>query len=389
MDALDRQNSFTWIRQVLALAVVVAHAWYLGGFGSDPLYKWSGHQLTGGSFAVLCFFVISGYLITASAERQPIWRFCLHRCARILPGFWVVQLLTAFALAPTLILAKHDWVDGYWAAFTLGENSASAYLWNNAFIHIQQYTIADLFHEPGREPAINGSLWSLGPEITCYLYLALFVAFRCLRHKGLVLGIFLSVYGLYLGTFLNPSLVPLVSEVLSYGGFQTLVNPLFRAVYVAFLAGMTFYKFRDKLRLNVSMFLVCVSALVGSIYLQCFDLIWPLTLPYILLYLGYVLPFRGFERFGDYSFGIYIFSFPIQQCLRLWGVHDAGLLVYVALSVVLSVLAGVLSWFIVEAPALRWAKRVGKRETVLEPSSARPTAAVTCTTNLGAAPASS
>src|ERR1043165_3606051 len=92
---MPRGNSFTFLRLAFALAVVFSHSFTLGGFGDDPLARFSGGHTRIGEVAVLCFFVVSGFLITGSALRQPsIGQFALNRAARILPGFWAVQLLT-------------------------------------------------------------------------------------------------------------------------------------------------------------------------------------------------------------------------------------------------------------------------------------------------------
>src|SRR5689334_7540177 len=174
MGNSERDNSFTFLRLVFALSVVFSHSFTLGGFGLEPLLSFSHFSYTLGSVAVLCFFVLSGFLITASAERQPCWRFFLNRGARILPGFWTIQVFTALILAPSLLLLKHDWIQDYWHALNIGLNSPLSYLFQNAGVYIQQPGIADLFRGQPGPPLINGSLWSLWPELTCYVYLGLF-----------------------------------------------------------------------------------------------------------------------------------------------------------------------------------------------------------------------
>ena len=78
----------------------------------------------------------------------------------------------------------------------------------------------------------------------------------------------------------------------------------------------------------------------------------PLVLPYLLLSLGEKLPFRNWERFGDYSYGTYIYAFVIQQCLVVLGVNSHGPWIFLASSIALSVMAGVLSWYLVERPSV-------------------------------------
>src|SRR5581483_9087684 len=161
---MPRGNSFTFLRLAFALAVVFSHSFVLGGFGQDPLAWYSHGQIRIGEMAVMCFFVVSGFLITGSALRQPsIGRFALNRAARIMPGFWAVQLLTVFVLTPAVMIAHYGSDIGYFDSIVIGPNSATSYLWKNAAFRMLQYPITNLFHRNPGGDAINGSLWSLAP----------------------------------------------------------------------------------------------------------------------------------------------------------------------------------------------------------------------------------
>ena len=59
-------------------------------------------------------------------------------------------------------------------------------------------------------------------------------------------------------------------------------------------------------------------------------------------------------RWGDWSYGLYLWAFPIQQTLVWLGLHRLGFVAYVLLSTVLAVVFAAVSWFAVERPALRW-----------------------------------
>src|SRR5438876_12172477 len=148
---MPRGNSFTFLRLAFALAVVFSHSFILGGFGEDPLSRYCRGQIRIGEMAVMCFFVVSGFLITGSALRQPsIRQFALNRAARILPGFWAVQLLTVFLLTPAIMMAHYGNDIGYFDSLVIGPNSAISYLWRNAGLRMLQYPITNLFHpNPG------------------------------------------------------------------------------------------------------------------------------------------------------------------------------------------------------------------------------------------------
>lgn len=360
-------NSFTFLRLVFALAVVFSHSFILGGFGPDPLAIATGGKIQIGTIAVVCFFIISGFLITGSVLRQKsIWRFALHRGARILPGFWMVQLLTVFALAPVIMLIHHGDQLDYWDTLVVGPNSAISYLGRNAGLGMLQYPITDLFYRNPGNSAVNGSLWSLAPEVTCYFYLGLLAVIGGLRWKFTGPVLFLIVYGLHIGAASHPELLSVVARRLEMVWISHFQQAPFRSVFLAFLAGMTCYQFRDRLVWKGWLAVCAGVALVAACWAQGFEMVWPIALPYLLLYLAFRLPFQRVEDYGDFSYGIYIYAFPIQQCLTLAGLPRFGFFPYLASSMILSVVAGVASWRWIEEPVLKWARNVG-RQPVVEP----------------------
>ncbi|MEI9893268.1 MAG: acyltransferase [Chthoniobacter sp.] len=359
---MPRGNSFTFLRLAFALVVVFAHSFALGGFGDDPLARFSGGQVNAGSVAVMCFFIVSGFLITGSAVRQPsIFQFALNRVARIAPGFWAVQLLTVFVLAPAITLARYGDRLGYWDSIVVGPYSAMDYLILNADFRILQYPITNLFSHNPAGGAVNGSLWSLAPEVTCYLYLGALTVVGGLRWKYTAPLLFAAGYVFHNAAMHQPDLGVQVAQVLENGWIYGTHLPLFRSVFLAFLAGMTCYQFRDRLRWRGWLAAVAVLALVVSCRLGAFELIWPLTLPYLVLYLAHRLPFERVEQWGDFSYGIYIYAFPLQQCLALNGVPRFGFIAFFAASTVLAVLAGMASWFALERPVLNWTRTLSRR----------------------------
>jgi peptidoglycan/LPS O-acetylase OafA/YrhL len=99
---------------------------------------------------------------------------------------------------------------------------------------------------------------------------------------------------------------------------------------------------------------------------------------YLCLYLAVRLPLSGFDRHGDFSYGTYIYAFPLQQLLALHGMQRHGLPAFVASSLVAASLAAVVSWFVVERSALRlknwtpWRRRARQSESLAEPDLVAP-----------------
>ena len=90
-----RRNSLNLFRLILAFLVLVAHGYYIVGRDDSPGFN--GENL--GGWAVIGFFVISGFLITRSRFRTDPGTFLVHRIGRIMPAFIVCLLLTATVLS--------------------------------------------------------------------------------------------------------------------------------------------------------------------------------------------------------------------------------------------------------------------------------------------------
>jgi peptidoglycan/LPS O-acetylase OafA/YrhL len=77
------------------------------------------------------------------------------------------------------------------------------------------------------------------------------------------------------------------------------------------------------------------------------------ALAYLCFWLAVRLPLDRFDRFGDFSYGLYIYAFPVEQILALYGVYRWGLAAYVLLSLAIALVVAMASWFLVEKPFLR------------------------------------
>src|SRR5688572_10368973 len=93
----EGRNSLNALRLILAALVIVSHSWWLGGYGAEP--HPGGMKL--GTWAVIGFFGISGYLITRSrVHSRSAVSYCRARFLRIFPGLAVCVAAVAFVMAP-------------------------------------------------------------------------------------------------------------------------------------------------------------------------------------------------------------------------------------------------------------------------------------------------
>lgn len=160
------RNNFNALRLVAAWMVIYGHAWAITGTAGQDVITWLTQFKFAGAVAVDLFFVISGFLIAASLQRNSVRNYLQARALRILPALVTCVALSVFVLGPLLTTARDYW----------HSPQTWRYLLLNASLWSTTHTLPGVFeHLP--YTAVNGSLWTLPGEAR--LYLALLVASLC------------------------------------------------------------------------------------------------------------------------------------------------------------------------------------------------------------------
>lgn len=339
-----RDNDFDAIRLLAALAVLVGHAWPLTGMTERPLV--AGLKLF--DLGVYVFFSLSGYLIATSWARSPrVVPFLLRRVFRILPALVVVVLVTTFVLGP---LVSTLGVPGYF-----GDPGSWAYLRNVTLVPV--YTLPEVFVGHPVDGTVNGSLWTLGPEFLCYLgvlgtgLLALGVRVPAVRLAVPVLvGIAAAV------VLLVPGAAP--------RGMRDVLT-----VIVFFAGGAVISEAERRglaapLRSRWLPLVVAAGWLVAGAFLaerEAVALAW-VVLPFLVIALGSrsTPVVRRAGRFGDLSYGLYLWGFPVQQTVVLLA-PDLPLAVDILVVALVAGLLALASWWLVERHAIALGRRLGER----------------------------
>jgi peptidoglycan/LPS O-acetylase OafA/YrhL len=359
-----RANGIGFLRLALACAVFVAHCGPLGVGRSNIGDTWTRGQVEFGSAGVYGFFVLSGFLVTASARRTGVGRFLWHRALRIYPGLWACLLVTALVLGPLLYRHDHGTTAGYWNA----PQGPLGYLVDNWGGGLRQFGLSGLFTGTpyGREvhaSVVDGSLWTLSSELCCYAAVAV-LAFTgvLLRAPRLVLVLAAWAYLVLLGDFVaqahdgilrpgdatHPRFGPL--PLLGVISLTELVPLL-----LMFLLGAAFQLYADRVPMHPLLGCAAGAVVLATAFLGGFMVVGLPVYAYLLLAVACYLP-RVAHRVGrrhDYSYGVYIYAFPAQQVTaQFLGVrwHLAG---FAAVALALTAACAVLSWHVVEHPMLK------------------------------------
>ncbi|QIO98923.1 acyltransferase family protein [Bradyrhizobium symbiodeficiens] len=331
-----RDNSFNLLRMIAAGAVLISHAYPLS-FGpetSEPLETALGMTL--GTLAVLTFFAISGYFISLSFHnRRSFVHFATARALRIYPGLLCVLVLTALILGPATTkigLARY-----------LSDQETFLYIPRNLALWPLQFGLPGVFVENPYPVAINGSLWTLVYEVLCYIMLTV-VGFAGLTSNWRRYALFLAVYAFwYIGS------IPLIRE--DYPHITILRN--LHMLSFPFVAGMTIFQFRDRMQLRL-LFVILLALVTAISYGRpWFHELFVVSWSYTIFYIGFLkcrLLF-AYNRLGDYSYGMYIYAFPVEQIIASLYVKSTPVMM-VAMSMPITVVLAVVSWHFVEERAL-------------------------------------
>lgn len=385
-----RANSFGLLRLLLASAVVVSHMYPIAWGHLDPLWIKSGEQTDLGKMAVVGFFVLSGFMISASGARTPIGRYSWHRALRILPGLWGSLLVSALVILPLLWHWQHGTFDGYWN-HPQGPVNYLKGTWNTSIStgwDISGVIEGGIKRGTNYDIGVNGALWSLKYEILCYIVIGMMGAAGVLqRARKFVPLLALGLWVLILRDWVNmPTLRGIPGEMNSvvYVPFLGAMSMHFiiHLIFI-FMIGATFQLYRERLVIHdglavLSAVVLGLSLWVGGLFVFGYP-----AFAYLLIWLAIRLP-RPFQKIGrkrDYSYGIYIYGFTVEQALAMLGYAKHGKPVYLALAMAGTVVLSALSWHLLESPLMKaknWTpwpvrrlkERAAARATAADPLSA-------------------
>lgn len=343
---LSRENSFDSLRLVAAMTVLVGHSYELPfpaqshGMHGDPLQRFVGVD-TLAAVGVIMFFAISGYLVTLSLLRtRSLGQFVAKRCLRIFPALWV---FVPIAILWGAALSSLDYIDYMRHPQTL------AYL-KNAYLNLQG-GLPGVFSENPIPDGFNGSLWTLPIEFKLYIVL---VALGLLSKRYLQIALVALGVALYTLTCWHFFHAP----VMRTAYFHTPSLFIIKLASVFFLGSvLAVWKLEAWLSWKLGIVLtvaLCVLSARQPFLQYYLWLPFAISVGYTTIALGLAVPefCESITRHGDFSYGIYLWAFPVQQTL-IQLLRPIDVLPLILFSTLLTIGLAVTSWFVVEKPALR------------------------------------
>ena len=333
---INRDNNFNLLRMFAASAVLISHGYpiALGQGTPEPLESILGMSL--GTLAVLTFFAISGYFISQSfIFKLKIVEFAVARVMRIYPGLIVALLLTVFVLGPafTQIDLKTYFSDP----------KTLLYIPLNLPLWPLQYELPGVFTNNPYPDAINGSLWTLAYEVACYamvVIVGIFSQARCLQRFSFFLVAYAIIY---------VAVIPLLGI---HNDKLTVLRNV-HSLTLPFVLGMALFQFRQYLPLRLSVLVGFALFSSVSYGRPWFYYLFLISWCYGIFYLGFLSykPLLTYNRLGDYSYGMYIYAFPVEQTIAAI-CKGCTPITEIALAFPITLGFAILSWHLLEGPAL-------------------------------------
>jgi peptidoglycan/LPS O-acetylase OafA/YrhL len=336
-DSPEHTSGFDYLRLVFAVSIIAWHTVMICYGPAVETALWTGPFRPLLYFVIPAFFALSGFLVAGSLVRvNQILSFLALRILRIFPALCCEVLISALLIGPLL---TEESLRNYFS-----DPRFSDYFLN--LIGDIHYALPGLFYH-NIVTSVNLQLWTIPYELVCYGLIAGLAAVRLARYP---LSFGIASLAFTIG-----------ASVADQHAGRLILNdrPPEYLTVACFLWGIFFYLCRYRIPCNALLFGGAVLAAWMAFTQASTSYAAAIPVAYITVYLGLMNPRKIFPvSTGDYSYGLYLYGFPIQQAVcallpqyRVWYVHFP-------VSLLLSGICAYLSWTFLESQVLGRKKSV-------------------------------
>ncbi len=340
----NRNNNFNLLRVSAAWSILFFHSYVLTG---TPLTSWFDTHIGRhvGFYAVNIFFFISGFLVTQSIERSTSRRYIALRFMRLVPPLCVTMLITILLIGPLITtLSMHEYFNGlanwFYRAIKISMKD-------------MHFTLPGVFSTNHYPDIVNGSLWTLPQEMRLYLWLFLLVQLGATRNRYLLLATSAGIFSLYfMRSYQIETALGLTEEWLEKAHNILLVHLYF---FLGFLVAQLAHWLPVRWRYSPLLVVTVVCLQRTPLH----DLSIAVLVGYLVLLAAYRSGnfFHLYNKLGDYSYGTYLYAFPIQQILvaEFPRLNFTELVLY---ATPVTLCCAVTSWHLLEKPLMTYFKNL-------------------------------
>jgi peptidoglycan/LPS O-acetylase OafA/YrhL len=342
----NRPAGFDYLRLLLSTLVIVSHAVGVA-YGVGETFRVFGGALRPAVALILpMFFALSGFLVAGSLERcRSLISFLGLRLIRLVPALAVETFAAAIvigAVFTTLPLQEY---------FT--SPVFRKYFLN--IVGVVQFVLPGVFLGNPWSGLVNGQLWTLPWELYCYMIIAGITAVGLLRREDRALATILIVHAVI---FVIYVLIRRQQPGVTVSG---------PVLILCFLYGIGLYLFRKRIVWNKTLFALSLAATLLGLSVPGGDYLIAFPCAYLTAVIGLTAPRRiWLVSSGDYSYGLFLYGFPIQQAVfATFGAGGQSWWANAVISWCVAFGLAFLSWHLVEKNAMKLRPRLLAAETSL------------------------
>ena len=342
----SKKNFFTILEIMLSILIIYYHTYpifYGDNRFSDIFTRFLKVNL--GGVIVAMFFTISGFFIIDSLKKSKnIGEYLKKRIKKIYPP--LILFLLAFSLLIAPVVSE---IDKF--VFIVHSEYYMNYITSNLlFFQNNSYAIYSVFENLPYKSAISGSLWSIKHTIYTYLcaipinkYLLSDKKNKKINKFNIFMALLFIVALLGETTILNGAYEKIATWNPNFSLFVEF--KMFIKLLFFFCAGIFININKDKIKVNKYIVFALLALVVCGAIISKNHYLMYLVLPYLTIVVGCI---KCPIRINPYSYHIYIGGFAVQQLLMYYTYPNISFAIFVILSIILSVVYGVISYYLTE-----------------------------------------